>query len=137
MPFFISVFFSQTQRIHRAAGEGRGPSSFISSTCLQTLRQLFAIMHLSSYLDAIIKMLLNKICPHQGISIWFGFEILHIDLSQTSCEFELTPIITLVLQTHQLAKWARHPNFTWNEIIHILIFSMTLEVQSCKLKSHW
>lgn len=46
--FFQSHFFSKPLMIHRAGREGRGPSTFCTSTSTssQTLRHFFAVIHM-------------------------------------------------------------------------------------------
>ena len=114
--FFIyrSYFMiSWTRTIHRWAGKGRGLSWFVT---IRFARRLFAVTYLRC-----LRRTFNHCACHCQTSTWWDLKftlkelafvwtlILHvINLSLANCGFEVTSIITPVLQMQRLAKWARH-----------------------------
>ena len=118
--------------IHRTAGEGRGPSLFLSSTSTRShsFIHLFATLHvrwLSCIFNrnvCIYKTITRWDLPYLWITIWeivvgmiipvclLDDLILGFPLQQLTWEtvrFELTSTITLVLQANRLSKCTSQP----------------------------
>ena len=128
--FSYQDFLSQTLKIHRTAGEGKGPSfipiyHFHLLTNTQTficnlgceMTHIFLITRL-----AFSRLLLDEIYHLIELTIlsidwWCNVCLLdnlildfcYSNLKQESSGFELASIITVVLQANQLTKCAGHP----------------------------